>query len=434
MIRICRILILLLLVFPFAATSEEEPRFTVELPEGEIIVGQPLLLRLQILVPTWMPKPPVWPTLEVPSLLVRLPERASNAVSETINGETWSGISRAYRLYPLEVGRFEIPRQKLIVTYAAPGKPDPIIKEIMLDAIQFTAVLPKGAKDLNPPIVANGLTLTQQFDGGPDLEPGDAVTRTVTAQIEGTTVILLPDLFGIQADEQGDDPLRAYPKEPVIKETEQRGVLSGSKTQTTTYVAQAGGTSELPEITLRWYNLESQQVETAKLPGLKINVKAPPPPPPSALDYARWLGVLIGSLVLILGSVRLLWPSLGRLQRRIVATWKSSEFYAHRRVKAAFRAKDLNETMAALEHWSCFYPCSNPETLSGVSNALAGIGAMKYRKAYNDSEKTSWANLSRTYSALRTNLRVARKIGKEEGTLPDLNPTTSSEKPMHLGL
>jgi len=90
-----RWLLIFALLAPLAAFAQGEPRLEVDLPEGEVIVGQPITLRLKLLVPTWMPKPPVWPTLEVPSLLVRLPERSSTPISETIDGETWSGISRA---------------------------------------------------------------------------------------------------------------------------------------------------------------------------------------------------------------------------------------------------------------------------------------------------------------------------------------------------
>ncbi len=319
-----RWLMVLALMLPLTARAQTGPQLSVELPEGEVIVGQPLTLRIKLLVPTWMPKPPVWPTLEVPSLLVRLPERASTPVSETINGETWSGISRAYRLYPLDLGGFEIPGQSLTVTYADPGKPDPIIAQIPLEAIHFQSVLPKGAEGLDPPIVASGLTLEQQIDGGPDLETGGAVTRVVTISIEGTTPILLPSLMPELPETLPEQPLRAYPKEPVVRESEQRGVLAGSRVETTTYVAQSGGQADLPAISLKWFNLESGKVETANVGFVSLTITAPPPPPPGPADYARWVAYGAGVLAIVWLFFRLVWPRIATGVRTLTQQWRTS--------------------------------------------------------------------------------------------------------------
>lgn len=265
-------------------------------------------------------------------MLVRLPERASTPVSETIKGETWSGISRAYRLYPLEVGRYEIPAQKLIVTYADPGNPNPIVAELTLQSIRFNAALPKGAEGLNPPIVAKGLTLEQQVTGGPDLMVGDAVTRSITISIEGTTPILLPDLMPALVLNTTPAPLRPYPKEPVVTETETRGVLSGKRTESTTYVAQAGGELTLAPISLSWFNLDSGQVETIEVDKIMLSITAPPPPPPGISDYARWMAIALTGIGAIWAIMRLIRPQVRHLLTRATEAWHASESYAHRRV------------------------------------------------------------------------------------------------------
>jgi hypothetical protein len=107
----CWIGILALVLAASGARAQPAPQLTIDLPQGEIIVGQPMALSLKLLVPTWMPKPPVWPNFEVPSLLVRLPEGASTSISESIEGETWAGISRTYQLYPLEAGAMKFRRK-----------------------------------------------------------------------------------------------------------------------------------------------------------------------------------------------------------------------------------------------------------------------------------------------------------------------------------
>ena len=115
-----RSLLAVLLFLPVLALAQTGPQVTVTPPEGDIIVGQPVTLRITVLVPTWMPKPPVYPSIEVPDLLVRLPERATTPTSQKVEGETWSGTTRGYRLYPLARGTYEIPGQDMIVTWADP--------------------------------------------------------------------------------------------------------------------------------------------------------------------------------------------------------------------------------------------------------------------------------------------------------------------------
>ena len=62
------------------------PQLMVDFPESETIPGQPLSLRLTVLVPTYMPSPPVWPSLETRNVLVRLPERSTTPTSRRIGG------------------------------------------------------------------------------------------------------------------------------------------------------------------------------------------------------------------------------------------------------------------------------------------------------------------------------------------------------------
>ncbi len=415
------IIAVLVLLIPFSVQAQDEPRLSVDLAEGDVIVGQPLTLRMKLLVPSWMPKPPVWPTLEVPSLLVRLPERASTPVSETIGGETWSGITRAYRLYPLETGAYEIPGQNLVVTYADPGKPDPIVIQLALEPIRFEAVLPKGAEGLDPPIVATGLTLEQQIEGGPDLATGDAVTRTVTVNIKGTTPILLPALLPDLAAIDGPDPtpLRAYPKEPVVDQSEQRGVLSGSRTETTTYVAQAGGTVNLAPVTLDWFNLDSGKIETAELEGMTLSITAPPPPPPGPADYVRWGVMGLTVLAVLWGMIRFVLPGLRRQRALVRQRWRRSERYARNQVRQAMRAKDLNATMGALQLWSAFRPYPDPQVRDQLSVALARIGATRYGRDHSPNADTGWSEAMRAFGSL---CRALPSKGSDDA-LPDLNPS-----------
>ena len=420
-----------LLLWPSVALAQIEPRLTVELPEGDILVGQPVVLRLKLLVPTWMPKPPDWPNFEVPSLLVRLPERASSPISETIEGETWSGISRAYRLYPLEAGPFDLPAQKLSVTYADPNSSQPVKAMLSVDAIRFTATLPKGAKGLDTAIVAQGFSLTQQIEGGPDMQTGDAIQRIVTASIDGTTPILIPMLTpvltpvltpGSTTDSTAPTALRAYPKEPVVTETENRGVLSGTRTEATTYVAQADGTTTLPEITVQWFNLDSGKVETAQLDGMSLTITALPPPPPGPADYAKWGAALFGVLILIWLAGRLLWPRLRQAWQQVWARWVGSEIFAARKMRHALQSEPLGAIYAAFDHWLSFPPGLAPKQRAPMDAALAQLGATRFAQNGPGSETKARRTAQGAFADLRKSQRAATRRGRSAPGLATLNP------------
>jgi hypothetical protein len=414
---VIRHLCLLLLLVLANTAAAQEPRVEVELESDSVVVGQPLLLRIRVLVPTWMPKPPAFPTLEVPSLMVRLPERASGPVSETIGGETWSGVQRGYRLYPLAPGDVQLPAGEVQITYAEPGQPDPIVYAAPLPGIRFAATLPEGARTLSPPILAEGFTLEQGIEGATDLSVGDAITRTLTARIEGTTPVLIPRL----AEETQTPALRAYPKDPDVRETEDRSSLSGSRTETVTYIAQADGTVTLPALTLDWFNLRTNAVETASVPEILLTVTGAPPAPPDPAQLARIAALAAGALALLWGAYRWFRPAITGRVRELQARWQGSEHHAHRTVRTALARRDLSATIAALETWKTVAGPAGEDEFKRLETALAGIGAARFGPAPGTRATESWQALESAYTRTRASLKVAGRSGTARA-LPPLNP------------
>lgn len=415
-----------------ARAQQQEPKITVELSEVSTIVGQPVTLRITILVPTWMSSPPVFPTFEQPNLLVRLPERATTPTSQQIDGETWSGVSRGYRLYPLAAGRFEIPAMPLRVTYAQPDGPDPVQVEELTPALTLMGTVPQGASDLNPLIVARDFTLEQTIDGDAEITAGDAITRTVTARIDGTTAILIPLLIpempAVQTTPRpgGENPatLRSYPKDPKVTETQDRGNLTGTRTETVSYVAQTGGTATLPELSFSWFNIESGQIETAVVAGITVTV-AEPPAPPWHLDGRTVLR--IGFAVAVVGFsiwivVRFFWPWLRQKMITRRQAFEASEPYAWRQVSRAFDSRDLALLFPALDQWGKFFPDLPKETRSDLEVALSRLGQDRFGKADHPKSSNAWPKAKQLIAAERGALLRETRSQKQKNDLPPLNP------------
>lgn len=410
-----------------AAQPTDQPTDTpivrAEIAEDSVAVGQPVVFRVTILVPTWMPSPPEFPSFEIPNMIVRLPERASGPVSERVNGETWSGVSRAYRLYPMVAGNFVLPQQVLRLTYADPETSDPIRAEMTIPALGLTATVPEGAENLDPLIVAESLELEQVFDGPKDvLAEGEAVKRKVTARIKGSSALFIPPLI----PELENVAAQAYADEAIIKETEDRGVLSGQRSETVTYVARFGGNLELPEISFEWFNIKSGKVETATLNGAVYAIDAPAPERVPLLTPRQIALVMAGVLALALvgwALHRWAWPLVHAGLRTRKQRHLASEVYAADQVKKAIRAHDLHRVAATLTLWEARLPTSATPQDVALETALLRAGAARYRSAQNGAEPAAdWPDVTRAFDKARKARLDARRREKRVSALPPLNP------------
>ncbi|MBB96579.1 MAG: hypothetical protein CML68_18520 [Rhodobacteraceae bacterium] len=89
-----KILLLLLLAIAGPVMAQDSlPHITAELSAETTVIGQPMVLRVKVLVPTFISAPPVIPDLEMPGLPIRLPERATGPTSERVDGERCSGAT-----------------------------------------------------------------------------------------------------------------------------------------------------------------------------------------------------------------------------------------------------------------------------------------------------------------------------------------------------
>ncbi|MCB1311039.1 MAG: BatD family protein [Sedimentitalea sp.] len=415
-----RLLALAMLWLPAVAAAQQlEPLLRQEMDAAATIPGQAVQMRITLLVPTWMPEPPVFPGFEAPNVMTRLPEGAAGPTSETIDGETWSGVTRAYRLIPMQPGRFTIPPGEIVVTWADPETTAPRVTRMTTEAITVVGALPEGAEGLDPFIAAGALTLEQSLEGDPDtLEIGGAVTRQVTARIEGTSALVVPPLIPA-----GDQPgLAAYAKEPVVEETDDRGALSGQRRESVTYVPEAGGRFTLAPIRLDWFNLQTGRIETAELPAVDLAVAGAPAGSAPATDR-RALLLRLGAAALGLAVLGLV---VWRL-RRPVAAWiaavrarrHASEAYAYRRVRAALSRHDPPAVLAALPLWSARLPPADGPEEERLTAALGRLGAARYGQAPAPSG-ADWAEARAALAGARHARLAAQRA--PQAVLPPLNP------------
>jgi hypothetical protein len=421
---------LLCFICPTIAIAQpvSEPILEAELESNVAVPGQVLTLDVTVLVPTWMPKPPEFPTFELPDVSVRLPEGSSRPAMEKFDGETWSGVTRAYQLSPMVVGRFRIPPQTVTVTYADPETRAPIVATMRTGELVFEGRAPAGAEDLHPFIAADSLTLEQTIEGDPlDLEPGGAFTRVVTARVSGASPIFLPPLVP-PLEAEG---LAVYPKEPVFSERANRGRTTGERIEIVTYVAEAGGRYAAAPVRLRWWNLRTKEIEVTEIPALEIASSGLPPVTLSTLD-PRELGawILGGSFLVLMAGVgaRWLWPRFVRWHRRRSERQIASEAFAFERVADALRARRFGETLRAIEVWSVRLPMISESDRIHLFELLEPLGALLYGPERNSIAPTAWSEALAALRTARRSFLVKSRIRRSGHALPPLNPTRHASR------
>lgn len=397
------------------AATPTEPVARVEMSAMDVVPGQALDMRVTVLVPTYMPSPPVFPTFDQPNLMISLPEGGSGPVTERVGASNWSGVSRRYKVTPMVAGNFGIPSLEITVTWADPETNAPVETTLSLAAQSFAATVPDGSESLDPFIAAETLSLTQTVEGSAEaLEPGDTLTRNITAEITGSSAILLPAL----APTGALPGLAAYPDSPTVQDRENRGKTVGTRSERTVYLAESGAQSSLPVIKLRWFNTNTGQIETTSVEAIPYNVDGPILRSVADSDRATLIymgfAVLLGTLAAI-GLIR------HRARKRDTSPPPPTEASLFRDLMHTVKARDLHNLYGALDRWAAMTQGPDPRRHTDVQLALTKIGAAAYGPQDSEPE-AAWAALATALSAARHSGTLTRAAQH----LPALNPTGSA--------
>jgi hypothetical protein len=398
----------LLLAGPALAQEPAGPQVSVTLdPEGPVTVGTPVTVTVTLLVPTYMPEPPVWPDLEIADAVTRLPERATNPVTRRVGAASWSGLSRSYRIVPQRAADYELGPAEVGVTWADPGSSAPVESTAPVPDIAFTATVPPGAEDMDPFLPAGSLTLAAGVEGLPDApKPGDAFTLTLVTTADGPPAMLLPPLVDRLATPAG---LRAYPRQPVLADGP-----PATRTEAVAYVIERPGSYVLPALSLDWWNTGTAARETATTDAVSLEVPAPPgwrdpaaPRRPRVPWWAAALGLAAVAGLLVLGTRR-------RGPRA------PSERGLYRRLRRSVRADPPGLIREHLAAWEAARAA--PLDRAGIEAALRPLERLRYGEA--DAAAPEAGPRRRLLDAIDAAREAAGPAGNPVPALPGLNPAT----------
>ena len=403
-----------------AAIAQETPIVRLTVSPESVAVGEAAQMQVTVLVPTWFPEPPVFPSFELSNAVTQLPPDSSYPTSERVGRETWSGIVRNYRVYPLLSATYRLGGDTVRVTYANPGS-EPTTVEVAVPEATLEASVPVGAEGLEPYIAGRKLVLTREIDGDlENLEAGDAVVVRTIAELDGLPAMFLPPL----SPELAIEGVSTYADEPVVED----GDLA-RRSEKVTLVFEAGGEFTVPSIELRWWDMGSREIAIATVPEQSISVTGPPITRPeragdAVVDWRVFAVRSAAMLVVLLLAWRLL-RRIGRRAREVAAARRESEDFAFGSLLKACKTGEANATSRALTDWlervdrrldsREFARRYGDEDLSRELSSLSA-------HLYGDSDQSvSFAELARGLKAARGRYQ-ARPAAVSVSALPSLNP------------
>ena len=205
---------------------------------------------------------------------------ADRSYDTFVQGRRYAVFERSYAIYPQVSGKLPIGpvRFQGQLSAASPFSLDPF------GAGGRTVVRQSEAVELQvdpvPDVYAGGhwlpakdVKLTEEWSKNPlELLPNEPVTRTLTLTAQGLTASQLPEM-----QELLPDGFRQYPDQPELENRKTAEGITGVRQQKNAIIPARPGEYTLPEISLPWWNTDTQALEYAVLPERRVQVAAAAP-------------------------------------------------------------------------------------------------------------------------------------------------------------
>jgi len=414
-------------------------------PSDHVIVGQPVRLEVEVLVPNYFTGAPDFPSFELDGAIVTLSEDRPAHLNERINGAAYAGIGRFYVIYPEQPTEFDLPSVQFGVPYAI-NPPETARATLQLPPLRFRAVLPPEARGLDYFLPTSQLRIRQTWSGPLNqIRAGDSLTRTVTVTAQKMQAMLIPPV-PLDAPEG----VRVYPREPHVddQKSEIGEFLQGVRTEKVSYLFTKPGDYTLPAIEVTWWDLSSQKLTSSKIPATTIHVsessayvsELPPQPENTAPVQAplntwrQYLPFLIASCIALAVVALLAWavrrwgPHVGSSYRALKERRQNSEEHYWRSFKQSCNRNDARQSYTVLLAW---LRRAHPGMTLDAFQRLIGDRELDKQIAYlsetqfRSPTKAHWQGQP-LYAAIAKHRRVTFAIPRMASHLPPLNPERSS--------
>ena len=395
-------------------------------------VGQRVRLNIEVLGADGWAQIPDLPEVEIPGAYVMRTESQGVRISETISRTTYTGQRYQLSVYCQRPGTLQIPPlpvTAVLKQWGINAKETPY--ELTTPPVFLVCEAPPGTKDIRGLISTTRLEAGQNWSSTPETAaPGDAITRTIELSAVDVSGMAFPPMQHPEIEGVG-----LYPGQPSVSDETDRGALKGRREESITYVFEAPGEVQLPDIVLSWWDIEDRRLRRIELPGLSLEVVGEIAPEPSAevvesapIEPPRnpWPLVAAAIVLAVLGvwfGLRLgLWFRNWHRRRR------ESEKAYFRKVQAAIRDGNPATISATIMQWlDRLDPGSRPARLDHFladhGEGTAEEAATELARCLASAEQfTEGRALLSGLKSARRRLLYSRRVQKRTtSVLPELN-------------
>lgn len=259
---------------PRSNQSNEELYLEIETNKESVYVQEQLLFTVRLYYTINGIRNPQFTELEMEDSVIQL-IGSPNQYEKLIDGVRYGVYEKRYVIFPQRSGPLEIP-DILFRGEVTDGSSNFVFRN--LNTRRVTAFIegitidvkerPVAAQNLDFWLPVSNLTLEENWSTDiSDLRVGDSVVRTVTMTADGLDGAVLPPFSPNEID-----GLNLYPDPPEIERTFVDGAIVGTRIETTSMVPVDGGEIVIPEVSIPWWNVDTDELEATVIPATRINV------------------------------------------------------------------------------------------------------------------------------------------------------------------
>ena len=257
---------------PRSNQSNEELYLEIETNKDSVYVQEQLLFTVRLYYTINGIRNPQFTELEMEDSVIQL-IGSPNQYEKLIDGERYGVYEKRYVIFPQRSGPLEVPdilfrgevtdgSSNFVFRNLNTRRVTAFIEGIKIDVLERPGVMQGNALWL--PV--SSLTLEESWSTDiNNLKVGDSAVRTMTMTADGLDGAVLPP-FG-PTEIEG---LNLYPDPAEIDRTFVEGAIVGTRIETTTMVATESGDVEIPEISIPWWNINTNQLEATIIPATRV--------------------------------------------------------------------------------------------------------------------------------------------------------------------
>jgi len=260
-----------------ADAGDNSVRFSTEISKSDVYIQEQLILTVTVEQAINLDGAEVTP-INIDGAIVE--ELSRRNFQRQINGRLWRVTQLRYAVYPQQRGLMKIPELALTAREVLPGRSllgarlgKRFVLTVDAKTVEVKPVPAAFPGDVWLP--AASLELTQSWSTAPEtMAIGDSSTRTLTLTAAGLLSSQLPSLTSMSSA-AGTTGIRIYPDQESSDQIEQNEGFVSTRTRSEAIVASTGGTWTLPEVSVPWWNTQTDTLEYARLPSTTISIDSP---------------------------------------------------------------------------------------------------------------------------------------------------------------